>query len=240
MASSPQLIRIKPLYRSIGLVFAAGLLISSCTTATDSASAPPRGSAQDTETPVASASPATPSAPDVDTVVVPGERVGPVTTTTTYEDLVNLYGEAALEAVEVHQGEGMFLPGTRVNQGDRSFSVVWSDKTRTEIQTVQDFGSAWQVDPGIGIGTSFADLQSKLGTFELYGFGWDYGGTLRLDGTELAPHTDVLVLRVSPEVDPTTVRSSYESVMGDQLYPSTTPALQDLDLVVSDMLVTLE
>jgi hypothetical protein len=235
MAASPQLIWIKPLHRSMGLAVAMGLLVTGCIPSTDSSSTPP----QEVETP-ASSSPDRPSALEVDTVVVPGDRVGLVTTTTTYEDLVDLYGEAALEDVNVHQGEGLFLPGTRVNQGDRSFSVVWSDETRTAIQTVQDFGSAWQVDPGIGVGTSFADLQSKLGTFELYGFGWDYGGTLRLDSTDLAPHTDVLVLRVSPTVDPTTVRSSYETVMGDQLYPSTTPTLQDLDLAVSDMIVTLE
>lgn len=247
MAVSLRSIQIKPLYRSLGFALAAGLLVSSCTASIDSSNsdtAPEtaqqvEGSVQ-SPAPEVSPSSAAEGEADADLAIVPGERVGSVTTRTTYDDLVGLYGEDALEDVEVSMGEGTFSPGTRVNQGDRSFSVVWLDETRTSIQSIQEFGPAWQVGPGVGIGTSFEDLQTKLGTFELYGFGWDYGGTLLLDGTELEPYEGALVLRVSPGVDPTSVAESYESVMGEQLYLSNTPALQDLDLSVSEMIVTLE
>lgn len=231
---------VKPLHCSIGFALIAGLLVSSCATSNTPSdmSDTPKGTVQNTE-PTEQPSPADdPSASSME--IVPGDRVGPVTTSTTYEDLVQLYGESALEEVQVPMGEGTFSSGTRVGQGDRSFSVVWIDETRTSVQSVQDFGSAWQIEPGIGVGTSFADLQTKLGTFELYGFGWDYGGTLLLDGTDLEPYEGVLVLRVSPGVDPTSVMDSYETVMGEQLFLSDTPALQDLDLSVSDMIVTLD
>lgn len=177
--------------------------------------------------------------PELDTTIVPGDRVGAVTATTTYDDLVALYGVDSLEPVEVHLGEGMVAPGTRVNQGAQSFSVVWTDESRTAVQSVRDFGVAWQVDPGIGVGTSLSELREKLGEFELYGFGWDYGGTMILDGTVLEPYKENLILRLGSTVENAGLTEQYQSVMGEQLFPSDTPAFQEMELAVREMIVRL-
>jgi len=174
-----------------------------------------------------------------DFAVVPGERVGAITANTSRADLVSLFGEASLTDEEVPVGEGMFQQGTRVNLGDgRSLSVLWSDESRTQISEVRDFGTAWKLPEGIGVGTSFTALQDVLGPFQLYGFGWDYGGTLSLDETPLATYGDSLVLRVQPEADVSA--SEYDTtIMGEQLVSDSDPSLRSLDLQVSEMIVYL-
>lgn len=229
----------QPLYRASGLLLAAGLLLSACSLSESQPSATPQpteSQAQSMENPAASSSP---DAPEFDTTIVPGDRVGAVTATTTYDDLVALYGADRLESVEVYLGEGMFAPGTRVTQGAQSFSVVWTDESRTAVQSVRDFGVAWQVDPGIGVGTSLSELRDKLGEFELYGFGWDYGGTMVLDETVLEPYKENLILRLGATVETGGRIGQYESVMGERSFPSDTPAFQDMELAVREMIVRL-
>jgi len=189
--------------------------------------------------PVVSAETRTPVQDAARFLVIPGEQVGDMTATTSREDLARLFGEDNLTDEEVHVGEGFFEQGTRVNLDEgRSFTVLWSDESRTAITEVRDFGPAWKLPEGIGIGTRFATLQDVLGSFQLHGFGWDYGGTLSLDGTSLEGYADSLVLRVGPasEVAP----SDYsDAIMGDQLLSDSNPDLRSLDLQVREMIVYL-
>ena len=134
-----------------------------------------------------------------DAVIIPGDRVGPIASDTSRDRLVELFGEAALTDTEVAVGEGFTESGTVVAEGsDDTFAVIWVDDSQTEPATVKDFGPAWQTPEGIGVGTSFAELQDILGPFELYGFGWDYGGTLVLEGSNLSDYYGSLILRVQP------------------------------------------
>ncbi len=175
-----------------------------------------------------------------DAVIVPGDRVGPIASDTSRDRLVELFGEAALTDTEVAVGEGFTESGTVVAEGsDDTFAVIWVDDSQTEPATVKDFGPAWQTPEGIGIGTSFAELQDILGPFELYGFGWDYGGTLVLEGSNLSDYYGSLILRVQP-ADPDLFQQqpgAFQALLGDKLIFSDEPSLLDLNLVVSEMIV---
>lgn len=175
-----------------------------------------------------------------DTTIVPGDRVGPITSDTSRADLTDLFGEAALEDTEVAVGEGFTESGTVVAaDSDHTFAVIWVDDSHSEPATVKDFGPAWQTPEGIGIGTSFAELREILGPFELYGFGWDYGGTLVLEGSNLGDYYGSLILRVQPS-DPDLFQQqgdAFRALQGDKLLSSTDPFLSDLDLVVDEMIV---
>ncbi|WP_204137722.1 hypothetical protein [Halomicronema sp. CCY15110] len=175
-----------------------------------------------------------------DTVVVPGDRVGPITRDTSRDRLVELFGEAALTDTEVAVGEGFTESGTVVAaNGDAAFAVIWVDDSQAAPATVKDFGPAWETPEGIGIGTSFAELQEILGPFELYGFGWDYGGTLVLEGSELSGYYGSLILRVQP-ADPELFQQqsgAFQALLGDKLIASDNPSLPDLNLVVDEMIV---
>ncbi|MBD1913539.1 MULTISPECIES: hypothetical protein [unclassified Leptolyngbya] len=176
----------------------------------------------------------------INTVIIPGERVGDITATTSRAELAELFGEAALTDEDVNVGEGFVEPGTRVDLGNgRSLSIIWSDTTRTQPVQVRNFGSGWHVPEGIRIGTSFPELHQILGPFELSGFGWDYGGTLSLKGTKLANYEDLLVVRVQPEAELQT-SGDYQAVMGEELYPDSDPHLRSLNLRVNEMIVYLK
>jgi hypothetical protein len=175
-----------------------------------------------------------------DTMIVPGDRVGPITRDTSRDRLVELFGEAALTDTEVAVGEGFTESGTVIAaDSDEAFAVIWVDDSQAAPATVKDFGPAWQTPEGIGIGTSFAELQEILGPFELYGFGWDYGGTLVLEGSNLSDYYGSLILRVQP-ADPDLFQQqsgAFQALLGDKLIASDNPSLPDLDLVVDEMIV---
>jgi hypothetical protein len=175
------------------------------------------------------------------TQVLPGQRVGPVTQQTSRQGLVDLFGETRLRDVEVQVGEGFTEPGTRVDLGpDRSFTVVWKDRSGDEPVTARDFGPAWKTPEGIGVGTSFAELQTILGGFQLYGLGWDYGGSLVLADSQLKDYYGQLILRVAPAADAAErAPEALQAVSGDTLFSASDPHFQALDLHVSEMIVYL-
>ncbi|MGF1457593.1 MAG: hypothetical protein ACFBSG_01055 [Leptolyngbyaceae cyanobacterium] len=179
----------------------------------------------------------------IDTRVVPGERVGEVTSDTNRADLAAQFGESALTDTEIPVGEGFTEFGTRVNDDlPTAFAVIWVDASQSAPATAQAFGPAWQTVEGIGVGTTFAELQQILGAFSLYGFGWDYGGTIVLEGSNLSEYYGSLILRLQP-ADPSTRQTeaaAFEAVQGDRLIASSDPNLLALDLVVSEMIVYLD
>jgi hypothetical protein len=172
------------------------------------------------------------------TLVVPGEQVGEITRNTSRQELAEIFGEANLADEEVPVGEGFVEQGTVVNPGgDRSVAVLWADRDRTQPQSVRILSADWQTPEGIGLGTSFAELQEKLGEFQLYGFGWDYGGTLILEETPLAVYDGSLILRVQPVEQVEDQTGAIQAVMGDQPYSSNDPHFQELGLQVNEMVV---
>jgi hypothetical protein len=234
------------------LLVAALLLLGGCAVFTpapqpelNSPAASPGAEAptEATESPAAQVPANSDELPDAltDTTVIPGERVGPVTRDTSREALAQLFGEDNLTDEEVSVGEGFTQPGTVVDLGEeRSFSIVWTDESRSQPQEVRDLGSAWTTPQGIGVGTPFSELQQKLGAFELYGLGWDYGGTVAFEDSKLSQYQDLLILRVQPtEESAKNSSSALQAVSGDSLFPSSDPNFQDLDLEVAEMIVYL-
>lgn len=207
---------------------------------TSSPASPPVEQAPTTTNPE-SPSPAESAEALADTVVIPGDRVGPITYDTTRQDLVDLFGEENLTDEEVNVGEGFTESGTRVDLGEaESFSVLWSDETQTHVAEVRELGSAWETPEGIHIGTSFSELQSDLGDFDLYGMGWDYSGTVILEGTNLEKYDESLILRLHPTENAAEQETAaFRAVAGDAQFSSSNPNFEALDLEVRQMIVRL-
>ncbi len=185
-----------------------------------------------------------PSAPGEysDGLVVPGERVGPVTAQTSRADLANLYGEVALSDRPVSLGEGSTEMGTVVNPDtDQQFAVVWADAAQSRPRLIKDFGPAWQIPEGLRVGAPYAAVQAVLGDFDLYGFAWDYGGTIVLEGTALAQYDNMLWLRLAPSDNAIAAHLKvYEAMMGDGIFPSSDPNLTVLEPSVYEMVVSFD
>ncbi|MBW4453394.1 MAG: hypothetical protein KME55_12220 [Nostoc indistinguendum CM1-VF10] len=182
------------------------------------------------------------SQPLKDTLIVPGERVGPITRTTTKQDLVKLFGASRLVDKTISGPEGMgSFAATQVNlnQG-RSLLVVWSDNTRTKPVDVRNLGSAWKTREGIGIGTELSELRKKLGNFKLYGLAWDYGGTILLDSSKLSSYQRKLILRV--DTAPNAAQkyaNDYKAVSGDRTFSSSNPHWKSLGIRLAEIIVVL-
>ncbi|PZV09203.1 MAG: hypothetical protein DCF32_03065 [Leptolyngbya sp.] len=179
---------------------------------------------------------------NADRLVIPGERVGPVTAQTSRVDLANFYGEAALSDRPVSLGEGTTELGTVVNADtDQQFAVVWADAAQSRPRLIKDFGQAWQIPEGLGVGVPYSTVQAVLGDFDLYGFAWDYGGTIVLENTALAQYDDALWLRLAPSDEAIAAHlDAYEATMGDGIFASSDPNLTVLELTVYEMVVSFD
>ncbi|GBE95244.1 hypothetical protein [Nostoc cycadae] len=177
-----------------------------------------------------------------DTLIVPGERVGPITPKTTKKDLVKLFGASRLVDKTISGAEGIgSFAATQLNLGrERSLLVVWSDHTRTKPLDVRNLGTAWKTREGIGVGTPWRELRQKLGNFKLYGLAWDYGGTILLDSSKLSSYQGKLILQVdaAPNADQK-YPHHYRAVLGDSTFSSSNPHWKPLGMRVSQMMVLL-
>ncbi|MEH2083483.1 MAG: hypothetical protein V7K89_26945 [Nostoc sp.] len=177
-----------------------------------------------------------------DTLIVPGERVGPITRKTTKQDLVKLFGASRLvdKTISGAEGIGSFAATQlNLNQG-RSLLVVWSNNTRTKPLDVRNLGSAWKTREGIGVGNPLSELCKKLGNFKLYGLAWDYGGTILLDSSKLSRYQGKLILRVDTAPNASEkFPNDYQSVSGDGTFSSSNPHWKPLGIRLAEIIVVL-
>lgn len=177
-----------------------------------------------------------------DNLIIPGERVGLVTRKTTRQDLVKLFGASRLVDKTIYGPEGIgTFAATQVNLGkERSFLVVWSNKSRTKPLDVRDLGSAWKTPEGLGIGTPLSELRNKLGNFQLAGLGWDHSGTIFLKTSRLSRYQDKLILRVDAADDAyEKYPKDYEAVSGDRILSANNPHWKNLGIRLAEIIVVL-
>ncbi len=174
----------------------------------------------------------------LETTIYPGRSVGPITAATTRDDLVQRFGQGRLKDIAVHVGEGFTEAGTRVDLGEaRSFSVIWN--ASGTVASVRDFGHAWTTPAGLGLGTSLRDLEAMIGPFELFGFGFDYGGTVVFDG-DTSEDYNGLIVRMRPQLgDDEASTLAYRAVLGDDRFSSQHESFNQLEPKVYEMIVVL-
>jgi len=117
-------------------------------------------------------------------LIVPGDRIGPVTADRSEADLLALLGDSLVVARDVYIGEGYCVPGTVVypNTAD-ALEIVWRDSTRARpafielSETGPDSVSRWHTIEGVRLGLTLPQLEVLNGKpFGFGGLGWDYGG----------------------------------------------------------------
>lgn len=190
----------------------------------------------------------------MDWLIVPGERVGPITPTTSEKLLETFFGPENVERTDMYVGEGFTEPGSAVYPRDasRRIEVVWTDDARTTPREVRLTGNStnWSTREGISLGSTLKEIEHLNGwPFRLVGFAFDYGGTitgcghgrLRMLGCVDRDGTiqgRLVILRLAPSAEGRAL-PQYREVIGDKDFSSGHPAMQTLNPSVYQMIVFL-
>jgi len=126
------------------------------------------------------------------------------------------------------QGEGIFLPGLKLLPG-----TPWELNLQTDgetIERIEVIGSGYELASGVRLGASLSDLREALGPFELYGYGWDHGGTLLTPDFE-PPGFQIAVQTEPAKHDEAGLGPKGREVLrgGESTFPSTHPGLDELE-----------
>jgi len=189
--------------------------------------------------------------PAEDWLIVPGERVGKITATSTAADLIAAYGAENVKDTEFFLGEGETEMGTGLFLDDetKTVRILWMDsENKATPATVELTGakSVWKTAEGISLGTPLTKVQEINGKpFKLYGFEWDYGGSLSEGNNgniKGLPHEDpekgfqpvFFGLTFQPDYDakPDFPQEKYSQVAGDTEFSSDHAVMQELDPVI--------
>lgn len=177
--------------------------------------------------------------PDLESswTIVPGDRIGPITRSTSEADLVDLFGEENVARAWVYLAEGFCSPGTRILAGTPDELVItWRSEERLQPATVRirNEGARWTTRDGVRIGTTLEELEAIRGEPIVFsGFGWDYGG-----GTswQAASESDggwigLTLAPVPGSSHPSALKS--EEIYGDRQVRSDHPVVRGMTILVS-------
>ena len=180
-----------------------------------------------------------------DSVIVPGERVGPIAAATSAEALSRVFGEGAVAPSPYYIGEGFCVPGTVAFAGTPDeLEIAWQDDAQTRVAAVRMStpGGRWATRSGIRVGTTLEALQLlNDGPFTFSGFGWDYGGGLSSweDGRLDAELSDGIGLRLDADNEAASgLGIDYAVIHGEQLVRSDHPVARRAGIRVTDITVT--
>lgn len=168
---------------------------------------------------------------------------GPITRDADEAALVAAFGARNVVAEDIYVGEGAFEPGTAIYPDDeaRRIEILWHDpdarRRPARVMLHEPSSTRFALGDGgtLAVGATLEDVEAANGgPFDLYGFDWDYGGTVSdwRDGRLGAlPGGCVLFARFAPgpDADPD---ASFE-VAGDQVFSSARPAMRAARPIVS-------
>jgi hypothetical protein len=215
-----------------------GLIIAGC-------SSDRRGDSVRPGVPHDSSSPGAPDSATTPWQIGP-TATGALSSRSSAADLRRHYGAQNVEPTRIELGEGETAPGTVLYPSDslRRLEIIWRDTVAQQGPSriiLRGHGSRWQVGRGISLGTSLQDLERlNGGPFTLAGFGWDYAGVVTSwNGGSLERALAGIKLYLDP--GPAQSESApYSQVIGDRDYPSSLPAMQQLNPRVAQIFVDFE
>jgi hypothetical protein len=151
--------------------------------------------------------------------IVPGKRVGAIVKTTTYSDLVKLFGAKKLSNSEFNGAEGQIkLPATVVKFGkNKELKVVWKDSKRNRVFMTLIRDPDWQTKSGIHVGMTFSQLHKIAGKFQVNGLGWDYGNSVSYPALTTYPFVGMSIRVDADEKAIEQFPKEYQAVSGDGL-----------------------
>lgn len=146
--------------------------------------------------------------------------------TTSAADLAERFGPANVQDAIIEGGEGARFPGAKLFPGDpaREVEITWHDPiARRGVASAAIYAaeSRWIGPGGVRIGSTLNDVQQANGQpFQLFGFGWDYGGAVADWGSGALGGECRLIAILEPAAD------TAGEALGERLFASDDPAMR--------------
>jgi len=181
---------------------------------------------------------ASPTPENPDWVIVPGSRVGAITSKCTLADVARSYGEAN---VRLKRDAGVVEAVIFPDDSLRRIEIVFSDTINLRYPKsvmLRGSQSVWHTLAGVTLGTSVEELQRlNAKPFEFNGFGWDYGGrVVNWHGGAMARDTTIAIRLDALHLFD---NKPYRSVMGDKKVSSTNRLARELRPYIGEIAVHL-
>ncbi|HEX2556427.1 MAG TPA: hypothetical protein VHL98_22245 [Microvirga sp.] len=150
---------------------------------------------------------------------------GPFARDASHEGLVKEFGTRNVTYRTINGPEGEKLKASIIypNDDQRRVEVIWWDeKGRRRPSTIRTSGKGWVAPRDLRVGMSAADVEAANGrSFEVSGFGWDYGGTVTdWKGGALASMAGGCTLLVIFDHDERAPEKELMAVTGDRQFLS--------------------
>ena len=181
---------------------------------------------------------ASPTPDNSDWVIIPGSRVGAITSKCTLADIARSYGETN---VRLKRDAGVVEAVIFPDDSLRRIEIAFGDTVNLRYPksvTLRGSQSVWHTVSGVTLGTTVEDLQ-RLNTkpFEFNGFGWDYGGqVVNWHGGALARDTTITIRLDALHLFD---NKPYRSVMGDKKVSSSNRLARELRPYVGEIAIHL-
>lgn len=170
---------------------------------------------------------------------------------TTFDDLVQIFGASNVIEAEIHEDEGFFDFGALIFPGSADeVEVFWHDpEIRQSLRKVRIKGSSssWKVPNGLELGLDLRSIEAlNRRPVRLYGFGWEYEGTVRSwENGQLEPLGDSscrLIVRFGADFSkvPRERIVEHGNVTGSDIYSSGHPTMQLLNPSVRELSLLLD
>lgn len=175
-------------------------------------------------------------------IVVPGERVGPLTATTAEAELVDQLGPLVQTGLAIDIGEGFCVEGAMLfPDSPDAVEIAWSDSahSRPAFARIRSPGARWTTPGGVHIGMTLQELERINGEPVAFsGFGWDYGGTASWSEDDAENGDVMFLLELAPDsASEAWVRENprYEEIIGERTITSDHPLIQEMTIRVRGM-----
>lgn len=107
-------------------------------------------------------------------IIIPGQKVGPITITSTEKELIELFGKENVQNAVVYSDEGNDVNGTEIifANPENNIYILWKDVQRLSPNIVYIRGGDWRTKEGIRVGSTIKDIENingksfLLNTFE--------------------------------------------------------------------------
>ena len=168
-------------------------------------------------------------------LIVPGERVGPVSIFMSREELSEAVDDEFLVDKTIQIGEGYTTAATLVFSGtDKELEIQWDDQM-SSAERITVIGEACETEVGIHNGMSLTSVDSILGEFRLLGFAWDYEGCADFSETSLGHGIRAFFYPV--DLDTPDLLEAWESVLGDEWFSSRDPGMISLNPRITSIFI---